>query len=179
MLPPAGVYRSPARPGGRFHLRGIEAEIAFRLGQRIEPAPAAQPFELARCVDAMCVSIEVVDSRWLQAMSAPPLLKLADMQSHGALVLSDWIPLRALDWGGQPCVVTIDGQPRARTVGAHPCGDPAWVFDWWVRHALGRVGALGAGDVVTTGTWAGIVWARPGEQVEAAFAGIGQARVVI
>ncbi len=178
MLPHAGVHRDPAHLDGQsFHMCGIEAEIAFRLRQHVGESSASKAFELEQYVDAMCVSIEIVDSRWLQGMLAPPLLKLADMQSHGALILSEWVPIRAVDWQKQHCLVSINDEIRAQTVGAHPCGDPTWIIDWWIRHAIGRVSALEAGDVVTTGTWAGIVPAQPGETIEALFPGIGQARV--
>src|SRR5690606_6943438 len=76
-LPPAGVWASPAAVGRwPVHARGIEAEIALRLGQDVTPAQAqrlaaGQGVEL---VDAMAVTIELVESRWLQQFAAPPLL---------------------------------------------------------------------------------------------------------
>ncbi len=58
----------------------------------------------------MAVSIEVVDSRWRQYTDAPALLKLADLQAHGALVLGEWIPYQARDWASQRCHVRIGAQ---------------------------------------------------------------------
>ena len=63
-LPPAGVWNSPAQAGGwPFVQRGIEAEIALRLGTAVGAAQAATlTLDTARAlVDAQCVSIEIVD----------------------------------------------------------------------------------------------------------------------
>ncbi len=98
-LPPDGVWTSPADARKwPFRLRGIEAEIALRLARDVDPAQAAtlDHQRAAELVDAMCVSIEIVDSRWVEGLQASPTAKLADLQSHGALVLGGWVPYRAL-----------------------------------------------------------------------------------
>jgi len=63
-LPPAGVWASPAQAGAwPFNLRGIEAEVALRLREPVDARRAAA-LDLASAralVDAMCVSIEIVD----------------------------------------------------------------------------------------------------------------------
>jgi hypothetical protein len=50
-------------------------------------------------------------SRWQQGVEAPGQLKLADLQSHGALVLGDWVPFAPRDWMAQSCSVRI-GHPK-------------------------------------------------------------------
>ena len=119
-LPPAGIWASPA--DGRawpFNVRVIEAEVALRLGRAVDAQVAAElDLDKARAlVDAMCVSIEVVDSRWAEGLQAPALAKLADAQSHGALVLGEWRAFEpARDWTGQVCTVRIGCQPLLTTV---------------------------------------------------------------
>jgi len=94
-LPPAGVWASPAMAGTwPLALRGIEAAVALRLREPVDAVRAAAlDLRGARAlVDAMCVSIEIVDSRWAEGLQAPALAKLADLLCHGALVLSPgWI----------------------------------------------------------------------------------------
>lgn len=179
-LPPAGVFDSPADlRSWPFHLRGIEAEIALRLGAPVDAGRAAAlDIDGARAlVEAMCVSIEIVDSRWTQGLESPALAKLADLQSHGALVLGPWVPFAARDWPAQRCQVHIGSQVAQAFVGTHAMADPAFVLPAWLRHAT-RLGAVvAAGTVVTTGTWCGILHARAGDAVEVAFDGIGAARV--
>ncbi len=178
-LPPAGVWASPADARRwPFHLRGIEAEIALRLGRDVDAALAAT-LDLAsatRLVDAMTVSIELVDSRWQQGLDAPALHKLADLQSHAALVLGAWVPFQTRDWRAQRCTVRI-GEAVHHFQGSHSMGDPAFVLPAWLRHATRAGAVLPAGSVVTTGTWCGILFAQPGDEVSAAFEGVGQASV--
>lgn len=180
-LPPAGVWRSPADASAwPFHLRGIEAEVALRLGQAVDAALAATlDVEAARTlVDTMAVSIEVVDSRWTEGLQAPALAKLADLQSHGALVLGDWVPFDAArDWSHQACRVRIGNQPEQTFVGTHSMADPAWVLPAWLRHATRHGATLPAGTVITTGTWCGLLMAQAGDAVDVAFDDIGSVRL--
>ncbi|HEX3142101.1 MAG TPA: fumarylacetoacetate hydrolase family protein [Rhizobacter sp.] len=178
-LPPAGVWASPADARSwPFRLRYIEAEIALRLGQPVDAALAATLdfTRAARLVDAMTVSIEIVDSRWQQAFKAPALLRLADLQSHAALVLGEWVAYEARDWGAQPCRVQI-GAGVTEYRGTHSCGDPAWVLPEWLRHATREGAVLPAGSVVSTGTWCGALEARAGDRVGVRFDGVGEAVV--
>lgn len=179
-LPEHGIWRSPATTDWPFAMRGIEAEIALRLAVPVDAALAARLDRDSACqlVDAMTVSIEVVDSRWTQGLQATDLLKLADLQSHGALVLGDWVPFDAAhDWSNQPCRVEISGAAVQTFVGTHSLNDPAWVLAAWLRHATQGGQVLPAGSVVTTGTWCGVLPALPGNLVVATFDGIGEARI--
>ena len=179
-LPEAGIWSSPARTAWPFALRGIEAEIALRVAVPVDAQAAAglAPGSACRLVDAMAVAIEVVDSRWAQGLEAPALLRLADLQSHGALVLGDWVasdPGR--DWQAQRCRVQVGDAPAQTFRGTHSLGDPAWLLPAWLRHATRGGRVVPAGSVVTTGTWCGLLQARPGDTVLAAFDGIGEARI--
>lgn len=179
-LPPRQVWSSPAdASGAHFNLRLIEAEVALRLGQDVTPAQAAAlaPEAAPALLDAMTVSIEIVDSRWQQARTAAPLLKLADLQSHGALVLGDWIPFAARDWSRQSCVVRIGDGEAKHFQGTHSMGDPAWLLPVWLRHVTRRGATVPRGTVVTTGTWCGMLEAKKGDKVRAEFEGIGAAEV--
>ena len=92
-LPEEGVWASPSVAGGApLHLRGIEAEIALRLGREVtaEMAAALQPGDGLELIDGITAAIEVVDTRWRQHLKAPPLLLAADGLCHGALVLGPW-----------------------------------------------------------------------------------------
>lgn len=180
-LPPEGVWPSPADAGGwHFNCRLIEAEIALRLGRAVTPQQAAtlSQQQAAALVDAMAVSIEVVDSRWRQGpLAAPALLKLADLQSHGALVLGPWQPFVARDWAAQACTVRIGKAAPVERRGTHSLGDPAWLLPAWLRHATRDGQAVPAGTVVTTGTWCGMLPAAAGDLVTARFEGVGKASV--
>jgi 2-keto-4-pentenoate hydratase len=179
-LPPDGVWASPARAGGwPLRMRGIEAELALRLGRDVDAALAATLDAAAAMalVDAVCVSIEIVESRWAEGLDAPALAKLADLQSHGALVLGAWVPFAPRDWSRQTCRLTIGSAAPMEFTGTHSMGDPAWVLPAWLRHATAGGGIVAAGTVVTTGTWCGLPLAAAGDRVHVAFPGIGEAEV--
>ena len=179
-LPAAGVWASPAVAASRpFTLRLIEAEVALRLGVDVMPAQAETITQESApsLIDAMAVAIEIVDSRWRQGTQAPALLKLADLQSHGALVLGEWHPFSPRDWPRQALTVRIGDRPAQAFRGTHSLGDPAWLLPQWLRHATRRGDTVPRGTVVTTGPWCAMLQAQAGDAVEVQFDGIGAARV--
>jgi 2-keto-4-pentenoate hydratase len=181
-LPSRGVWASPAQARGwPFTLRGIEAEVALRLGRSVGAAQVAALDEAggAELIEAMAVSIEIVDSRWAEGMAAPALLRLADLQSHGALVLGAWRPYAPRDWARQACRVSIGARAAVERRGTHALGGPLWGLGAWLRHATRDGGVVRAGTVVTTGTWVGVLDAAAGERVHVEFDGIGEAEVLL
>lgn len=179
-LPADRVRRSGGDLAG-LHLRHhwIEAELALRIGREVTPSQARElrwP-EVCDLVDAMCVSIEFVDSRWASGRGAAPLLKLADLLVHGALVVGDFVPYTPRDWAQQACRVRSGtGEVRAFR-GSLGVGDPGWVLPECIRHATRHGASLPAGTVVTTGSWCGLLEAQAGDRVEVNFPGIGTASV--
>lgn len=163
-VPPDCVAGSPAkRAAGRAFL-GVEAEIAFRLGADLEPEEAL-------------VAIESCATRLADWAQASPLWKLADFQSNAALIVgSGTRAWREIDYPSQTVEVLINGRREAQARAAHPAGDPARLLPWMRVHCAGR-GGLQAGDLVTTGSWVGIVPAKAGDEVLVRFPGIGEARV--
>ncbi|MDM0111904.1 fumarylacetoacetate hydrolase family protein [Variovorax sp. J22R133] len=181
-LPPHGVRASPAQFGDmHFHVPGIEAEIALRLGEAVTPERAAglKPEDAGALVDAMAVSIEIVDSRWAAGNQAPALLRLADMQSHGALVLGEWVPYAPRDWSAQRCEARIGTQETVARTGTHSLGDPAWLLPTWLRHVTRHGKSVPAGTVITTGTWVGVLPILAGQKVVVEFPGIGRAEATL
>lgn len=178
-LPPAAVRASPASFADlQLHAPAIEAEIALRLAVDVDASRAAglAASEVDTLVDAMTVSIEVVDSRWREGMQgAPALLRLADLQSHGALALGAWVPYARRPWSAQRCEVRIGSQAPVERVGTHSLADPVAVLPQWLRHATRGAATVPAGTVVTTGTWVGVLSAARGDEVTVAFDGIGSA----
>jgi len=177
-LPDAGLLSSPARIAPSVMPRlGIEAELAFRVAGDLKEVLAADASQatVASCFDAICVTIEVVDSRFSEGAQIPGPHKLADLQLHGALVVGDLVPFGLRDWNTQRCVVKLNGRVAADTVGTHPVGDPLWTMRWLIEHAIQRYGGLRKGDLITTGAWSGIMPVAPGDLVEVSFDGIGQA----
>jgi 2-keto-4-pentenoate hydratase len=129
-----------------------------------------------RLAGAACV-IELAETRLASWNEAPALWKLADFQSNGVLVAgtgtASW---REIDFGAQTVELQINGKAERRATGAHPSGDPSRLLPWLIGHVADR-GGLRAGDIVTTGSWIGIVRVQRGDDVVARFPGIGEARL--
>ena len=179
-LPPAGVWRSPANAGNwPLHQRGIEAEIAVRLGCDVTPDMAhnAHHSDAQQWVESMTTAIEVVSTRWDQGFDAPALLKLADLQAHGALVLGPWQPWQDLDWAQQRLHIAVNGVQVEHRQGTHPLQHPTWGLATFAQHATRQGHTLPAGTVVTTGSWNGMYLAKAGDLVEVIFDGVGSASV--
>ena len=179
-LPTRNVWASPADGrASHVNLRLIEAEVALRLARDVSPADAAvlKHDDAQGLVDGMTVSIEVVDSRWRQFPEVAALLKLADQQSHGALVLGAWRPYAHRDWRQQTCVVQIGAGAPQTFCGTLSLEDPAWLLPIWLRHVTRQGATVPRGTVVTTGTWCGMLTAQRGDRVKAVFEGIGEAEV--
>lgn len=181
-LAPGLVRASPADLGDtRFHAAGVESEIALRLARDVSPELAAGlTMETAEALfDAMAVSVEIVDSRWAEGSRAPVLLRLADAQSHGALVVGEWQALRAVDWASQRCELTIADQPTVTRTGSHPLGHAFWGMPQWLQHLTRGGQSVPAGTAVTTGTWTGLLPVQAGETVRVVFEGIGEVSLTL
>lgn len=178
-LPAAGVLPSGSGPGPgpALRMRGIEVEVALRLGRDL-PAPdrPPDPATLLAAVAEVLPAIEVVETRLADWRACPELAHVADQQLHGALVLgapsataADAIDLRQLT-----AYLAFDGQPVASARGAHGTGDFWPLLGWLAVHCTRRGRPLRAGQVVTTGSCSGLLFAPEGAKVEAELGGVGR-----
>jgi 2-keto-4-pentenoate hydratase len=169
----SGATLSP----GQVPLQGVEAEIAFRFDRALPPRDAPYGYEEVATSVTAFPAIEVVDSRFHTYPKTPLLDRLADFMSNGALVKGDAIAgWRGLDLVNVEVELAIDDRTIVRHAGGHPAKDPlqpavALVND--VRRSVG----IGAGDIVTTGTYTGLHFAKPGQTVHAIFHGVGSVSV--
>jgi 2-keto-4-pentenoate hydratase len=174
-LPARGIVESPATfAAGAFHRRFIEGEVAFRL--RTAVPDCADVTSVAKAIGEWLVTIEIVDPRYADMEAAGPTLKLADQGLHGALVVgSDPLFPRDVDWTSLEARVRRNGSVVKETRGGHPLGNVLVLLPWLARHAAARGMPLEEGDLVTAGTWTGVVEALPGETIDVEFPAIGRA----
>ncbi len=169
---------SPAQwPAARFHRRGVEAELAFRFGKSLPERPAGyNDDEVWEAIDTLHVAIEIVESRFANFPATDKLLQLADNQNNGAFCvgapIGNW---RGLDFLRQPSILIIDGKEKAKAIGGNAAGHPGRLLTWLANHCAARGYGLAAGDIVTTGSHTGLVFAEPGAVVTARFPEIGEA----
>jgi 2-keto-4-pentenoate hydratase len=173
-LPAAGIKPSPAHlPRGR--LRGVEAEVSFRIGRDLPPRAA--PYSREEVIAALATahpSIEILESAYLDTKAVDQLSNLADSVSHGGFVhgpgLAAW---QGLDFAAITVTQTIDEQSISRT--GNPAGDMIRLVVWLANEGSRWAGGLKAGQFVTCGSWTGATLAPPGARVRVAFPGLGEA----
>jgi len=176
-LPAAMVRASPATfARGTFNRILIEGELAFRLRAPLPLDAGSDAARVAAAVGELVVTIEVVDPRYRDMDAAGPALRLADQGLHGALVVGTGIPYREpVAWTPMIAIVRRDGNVVKQTRGGHPLGNLLFLLAWLARHAAERGQGLAEGDVVTAGTWTGVVEALPGQTIDVEFPAVGRA----
>jgi 2-keto-4-pentenoate hydratase len=172
------LYESGSRiAADAVPLLGVEAEIAFRFERDLPPRLRQYDYdEVAGAVTAI-PAIEVVDSRFRGYPNAPLLDRIADCMSNGAFVYGAALPhWRNVDLETLDVELLIDGRSIVRRTGGHPTKDPLLPAVALVND-LRSGGGVRSRQVMTTGTYTGLNFAKPGQTVVARFAGFGSVSV--
>lgn len=176
-LPTSRVFATGAALlGPPWRMRGIEVEVALRLGRDLVPTDGEPDAAMVRdAVEAVLPAIEVVETRLADWRDSAPLAQLADLQSHGALVVgaASMCKPAEMDLRSVEAYLAFDGQPVASTRGANPAADIWRLLGWLAWHCAQRGQPLRAGQIVTTGSCTGVLFAPEGAHVQGQLAGIG------
>ncbi|HTJ91847.1 MAG TPA: 2-keto-4-pentenoate hydratase [Pararobbsia sp.] len=181
-LPADKVLRDGATlPFAGFSHVGLELEIAFRFGDSIDASLAGldDAAILAR-IATVHVTSEVVDSRYADYPKTPKLAQLADLQNNGALVVGDGVPYRDdLPWLAPTVAFRCGTHDIFKGVARNPCGDPRRLVVWLVRDLLARGRTLGAGHILTCGSYTGCHFVQAPGEVSGVIEGIGTVSYVL
>ncbi|MDM0105696.1 fumarylacetoacetate hydrolase family protein [Variovorax sp. J22R24] len=175
-LPAAGlVSGGSALQGTAWHLRGTEAEVAFRLGSDLPPRPS--PYtrdEVALAIASVLPVIEVAESRLADWLDADPAALLADLLCHGGLVLGEAAPFNAawFDLQRTEVVMRFGDQVVAHTIGENTHPDVGGLLAWLANHCVARGASLQAGQIITTGSCTGMLFASQGTPVHVKVSGL-------
>jgi 2-keto-4-pentenoate hydratase len=177
-LPGSGILASGvALTGPAWDMRGVEVEVAVRLGRDLgvdgqEPSTA----DVIAAIAEVLPVIEVIQTRLADWKDSDPLAQLADLGSHGALVLGSPSAVRpaVLDLRQVRADLTFDGQPVASTFGANSAVDVWRELRWLACECARRGQPLRAGTVITTGSCTGTLFAPEGALVQAEVHGMGR-----
>ena len=171
-LLPSGTNLS----GAQWRLRGVEVELGLRVGRDLDHVPSDLTVgELTDAFDAVLPVIEVLETRLDDWAASAPLAKLADLQSHGALLLGPPAPVPAMSIDLRTLVTELDfnGRTVSRTQGGNPAGDVWRLVSWLIKHCADRKTPLRRGQIVTTGSCTGVLLAEKGTHVEGRLVGLG------
>lgn len=174
------IYKSGTTlPASNFFVIGIEGEIAFRMKRDLprQDHPYTHD-DLYSTVGEMLPVIEIVDTRMRNGLNGNKSLILADNQSNGGLVIgtgiSDW---RHIDLTHQAAKVTVNGKVSYAGVDGNRAGDVFKLMAWAANHCASRIRPILSGDIVTTGTYTGMVFVDPGSEVVVDFPEIGRVEI--
>lgn len=173
-IPAAAIRKSPmAWPQAESRLRGVELEIAFRIDGPLPPADAPDfATRLAETVTPLPV-FEILDSRLADPQGASAQWKLADMQINAGLVcgtplLGAW---SAADFVNPAARLEADDAVLVDGPVTTPGGSPFDLLAELVRICGDHCGGLRPGQIVTTGSFTGMRFFKPGATVTGSIAG--------
>jgi 2-keto-4-pentenoate hydratase len=174
-MPAHGIHASPAALGAGL-MRGVEAEVAFRIGHALPPRDHRYGRE--EVIAAMATAhpaIEVLESAFLDPDTTDRLSNLADSMLHGGFVhgpgVTDW---HGLDFASMTVTQSIAGLPDMQRTG-NPAGDMVRLVEWLANVGSVWAGGLRHGQYVTCGSWTGKTLAPAGARIAVAFPGLGEA----
>lgn len=163
----------PVAAGGKI---GIETEIAFRLGRDLPPrgAPYTQQ-EVSESIAACFPAVELVASRYADMKAVTLNENMADNIAHAGLVCGAEVPgWRSHDLSDLLVRQSCGGQVQVEKRGSNPAGDPLLSLTRLANHLHAFGLKLEAGQVVTTGSWTGLIFVDGGQRVVGGFDGLGE-----
>jgi 2-keto-4-pentenoate hydratase len=176
-LPSVGIKPSPATMPNAS-LRGIEAEVCFRMARDLPPRET--PYtrdEVIAAIEAAYPVIETLDSRFIDPDAVDPFSGLADTQSHGGLVygkgVADW---QHIDFPNETVEQYVDGALQMKRTG-NPVGDMIRLVVWMANEGATWAGGLKAGQFVTCGSWTGKSVVAEMAKVRVVFPSLGEVLV--
>ena len=153
---------------------GLELEIAFRFNREFAPREQAySDKEVLDGIGEMAETIEIVSSRFAAFPKVEPLMQLADLLNHGALVVGEFVPYDEHFPFAQPQLeFTLNGDSIVPSAVANPAGDPRRLLPWLVNHHTLQGQAFPKDLVITTGSYTGMFFAEGASEVQGRIHGL-------
>jgi 2-keto-4-pentenoate hydratase len=154
---------------------GIEPEVAFLLGRDLPPRvePYSENDVRAAIAESRLV-LELLRGRYADLPAVSFEEKLADSLTNQGLfvgpVVVDCLG-RKLD--GVPITVAEAGRTRVAHEGIHPAGHPLRPLIWLANYLASRGEGLVAGQIVTTGSYCGVLELPLAVPLNIEFGGLG------
>ena len=176
------IFTTGAQLGPEYFInfRNVECEFAFRLNGRFPVREEPYSYDdVAAGVDAMFPALEIGDTVFLDWYGASGYFGSCLDNGGGAAFVygeerRDWMSLDLVDAAMDLYINEFyikSGQGRAAM--GHPVTSLTWMVNWARSH--GR--PVEAGEVISTGTCTGHLFAQPGDVVSANFASLGIVQV--
>ena len=164
----------------------LEPEIAFKLRGPV-PSGCTDPATILRSIAWLAPSFEIVDCHFAD-WKFRPADAAADFSLHWRLIIGEPMPIATTDIARlaiaiRDCRValTCNDKIRDRGVGSNALDHPALALAFLadIVATQPRFDALGAGEVITTGTLTAALPIRPGETWTSEFSGLPVANLTL
>ena len=156
--------------------RGVEAEIAFRLGADLPRR--AHPYsrdEIVAAIESCHPAIEVLESAFENPAEVDRFSALADLGLHGAFcygpAVLNW---KNINFAIEHVTLSIDGVVRIERTGSNTAGDLLALLVWLANDGAPVAKGLSTGQWITTGSWTGSLPAEHDSSVKAVFNNAGE-----
>lgn len=153
-----GVATAPAGPKGAAR---VEPELAFELKQSLPPRDAPYtPADVNAAIGGVRLAVEVLGCRYADPAEASGPELMADSLWNQSVVLG---PRVNIDLAQEPFPgpfqigLSVSGGEDAKYEATHPNGDPRLPLYWLAEFLRSRGTGLEAGQVVITGSLAGVI----------------------
>lgn len=162
----------------RLRLRGLEAEIAFLIGEdlpsRAEPYSRA---EITAAIASCHPAIEELESAFAVPSEAARYSMISDLQTHGGFVHGPAVPgWQEIDFSRESVALSVDGKVMVQRTASNTAGtDLLRLLVYLANDGAERTGGLKRGDWITTGSWTGNTFASAGSRVSVRFSTAGAA----
>jgi 2-keto-4-pentenoate hydratase len=162
--------------GDRWRYRGLEAEIAFLVGEDLPPR--ATPYSREEVLAAMASChpvIEVLETAFADPVDGANPSVLADLQRHGGFIYgSAFAGWKSTDFNAEHVTLAVDGSVRVERTGSNTSGDLLRLLPYLANEGAARTGGLRRGQWITTGSWTGNTFASAGSAVDVEFSTAGR-----
>ena len=175
-VPSGSKVKAPPGPSGEGR---IEPELAFELRHDLPPREQAYgAAEVFAAIGSVRLAVEVLGCRYEDASQASGPELMADGLWHQALVLGPSI----IDLPAEPAftlTVAVDGSATYTLAARHPDGDPRRALVWLAEFLRQQGHGLVAGQVVITGSLAGVIGLPFGHRCVLRYQGFGEMAITL
>jgi 2-keto-4-pentenoate hydratase len=162
--------------GQRLRLRGLEAEIAFKIGKDLPPR--ATPYtreEITDAIESCHPAIEELEAGVTVPSKVARFTMFSDLQMHGGFVpgpaVADW---QKIDITKESVALAVDGKIEVVRTASNTAGtDLLRLLLYLANEGSARTGGLKRGGWITTGSWTGNTFAKAGSHVDVRFSTAG------
>lgn len=161
------------------HQPALETEVMVSLGADLPPE--GRPWtrqEVVSAVASVSPAFEIVGLRIADPLSEAGLMLIADAGANVAVIHGDPVNRwERIDLSDLTLRVNINGEEKASaSTGVLLWEDPIGAVVWLANHHIVAERGLRNGDMIMTGTCAGVLPIEPGDEAVANFAELGEVR---